>query len=42
MFLIDMALRRYRQLNEFAYAYDLSSTLFTNEQLDLKEVGRVK
>ncbi|VDK89038.1 unnamed protein product [Litomosoides sigmodontis] len=41
MFLIDMALRRYRQLNEFAYAYDLSSTLFTNEQLDLKEVSQI-
>ncbi|CAG9529463.1 unnamed protein product [Cercopithifilaria johnstoni] len=41
MFLIDMALRRYRQLNEFAYAYDLSSTLFTNQPLDLKEVSEI-
>ncbi|KAL3995126.1 Piwi domain family protein [Acanthocheilonema viteae] len=41
MFLIDMALRRYRQLNEFAYAYDSSSTLFTNQSLDLKEVSEI-
>lgn len=38
MSLIHMALRRYKQLREFAYAYDSSSTLFTNEPLDLKEV----
>lgn len=42
MLLIEMALQRYRQLQEFAYAYDLSSTLFTNQPLDLKEVGMVK
>ncbi|KAK6104754.1 Piwi domain family protein [Brugia pahangi] len=41
MLLIDMALRRYRQLNEFAYAYDFSSTLFTNQPLDLKEVSEI-
>lgn len=42
MLLIDMALRKYRELNEFAYAYDLSSTLFTNQPLDLKEVCMMK
>uniref|UniRef100_A0A8R1U430 Piwi domain-containing protein n=1 Tax=Onchocerca volvulus TaxID=6282 RepID=A0A8R1U430_ONCVO len=41
MFLINMALRRYRQLREFAYAYDMTSTLFTNQSLDLKEVSEI-
>uniref|UniRef100_A0A0R3RXD5 Piwi domain-containing protein n=1 Tax=Elaeophora elaphi TaxID=1147741 RepID=A0A0R3RXD5_9BILA len=41
MVLIEMALKKYRQLNEFAYAYDLSSTLFTNQPLDLKEVSEI-
>ncbi|KAM3718731.1 putative ATP-dependent RNA helicase [Dirofilaria immitis] len=41
MRLIDMALQRYQQLREFAYAYDSSSTLFTNQSLDLKEVSEI-
>lgn len=39
MVLIDIALRRYRQIKEFAYAYDVSNTLFTNQSLDVKEVS---
>ncbi|VDM43862.1 unnamed protein product [Toxocara canis] len=41
MLLLRLALERYGRAREMAYIYDLSSTLFTNEQLDLKEVSRI-
>lgn len=39
MLLLRYALKRYSKMREFAYVYDLASTLFTNYPLDLKEVN---
>uniref|UniRef100_A0A9J2PLL4 Piwi domain-containing protein n=1 Tax=Ascaris lumbricoides TaxID=6252 RepID=A0A9J2PLL4_ASCLU len=41
MLLLRLALEQYRRAREMAYVYDLSTTLFTNRPLDLKEVSRI-
>ncbi|VDN42737.1 unnamed protein product [Gongylonema pulchrum] len=39
--LLHFALRKFRQIRDFAYAYDSASTLFTNQPLPIEEVSRI-